>query len=79
MTDSRPTPRLHGMPGLAALAIIALAAASFAGMARAQSAPAAGEAPAHVVGEPAAYGMAVRNAESKLRCTHLREKILAVT
>jgi exodeoxyribonuclease V alpha subunit len=29
-----------------------------------------------VVGEPAAYGMAVRNAESKLRCTHLREKIL---
>ncbi|HQY05977.1 MAG TPA: AAA family ATPase, partial [Lacunisphaera sp.] len=31
-----------------------------------------------IVGEPAAYGMAVRNAESKLRCTHLREKILAV-
>ena len=30
-----------------------------------------------LVGEPAAYGMAVRNAESKLRCTHLREKILA--
>jgi exodeoxyribonuclease V alpha subunit len=30
-----------------------------------------------VVGEPAAYGMAVRNAESKTRCTHLREKILA--
>jgi len=29
-----------------------------------------------VVGEPAAYGMAVRNAESKLRRTHLREKIL---
>jgi exodeoxyribonuclease V alpha subunit len=29
-----------------------------------------------LVGEPAAYGMAVRNAESKLRCTHLREKIL---
>jgi exodeoxyribonuclease V alpha subunit len=29
-----------------------------------------------IVGEPAAYGMAVRNAESKLRCTHLREKIL---
>jgi exodeoxyribonuclease V alpha subunit len=28
-----------------------------------------------IVGEPAAYGMAVRNAESKLRCTHLREKI----
>jgi exodeoxyribonuclease V alpha subunit len=31
------------------------------------------------VGEPAAYGMAVRNAESKLRCTHLREKILSAT
>ncbi|MBI2517063.1 MAG: AAA family ATPase [Opitutae bacterium] len=30
-----------------------------------------------LVGEPAAYSMAVRNAESKLRCTHLREKILA--
>jgi len=30
-----------------------------------------------IVGEPAAYGMAVRNAESKLRCTHLKEKILA--
>lgn len=29
-----------------------------------------------IVGEPAAYGMAVRNAESKQRCTHLREKIL---
>jgi exodeoxyribonuclease V alpha subunit len=29
-----------------------------------------------IVGEPAAYGMAVRNAESKLRCTHLREKIM---
>ncbi|HTL67189.1 MAG TPA: AAA family ATPase [Lacunisphaera sp.] len=29
-----------------------------------------------IVGEPAAYGMAVRNAESKMRCTHLREKIL---
>jgi len=25
---------------------------------------------------PAAYGMAVRNAEAKLRCTHLRGKIL---
>ena len=32
-----------------------------------------------VVGEPAAWGMAVRNAESKTRCTHLREKILAVS
>ncbi len=30
-----------------------------------------------LVGEPAAYAMAVRNAESKTRCTHLREKILA--
>ena len=30
-----------------------------------------------IVGEPAAYGMAVRNAEAKLRCTHLREKILS--
>ena len=29
-----------------------------------------------IVGEPAAYGMAVRNAESKERSTHLREKIL---
>jgi exodeoxyribonuclease V alpha subunit len=29
-----------------------------------------------VVGEPAAYGMAVRNAESKVRCTHLQQKIL---
>ncbi len=32
-----------------------------------------------VVGEPAAYGMAVRNAESKSRCTHLKEKVLAAT
>ncbi len=31
-----------------------------------------------IVGEPAAYGMAVRNAESKTRCTHLREKIAGV-
>ena len=30
-----------------------------------------------VVGEPAAYGMAVRNAESKFRYTHLKEKILS--
>ena len=30
-----------------------------------------------LVGEPAAYAMAVRNSESKLRCTHLREKIAA--
>jgi ATP-dependent exoDNAse (exonuclease V) alpha subunit len=31
-----------------------------------------------LVGEPAAYGMAVRNSESKLRSTHLREKIAAL-
>jgi len=30
-----------------------------------------------LVGEPAAYAMAVRNAESKLRTTHLRERIAA--
>jgi len=30
-----------------------------------------------LVGEPAAFSMAVRNAESKLRCTHLQEKIRA--
>jgi exodeoxyribonuclease V alpha subunit len=29
-----------------------------------------------LVGEPAAYAMAVRNAESKLRITHLREKVI---
>ena len=28
-----------------------------------------------LVGEPAAYGMAVRNSEAKQRVTHLREKI----
>ena len=28
-----------------------------------------------LVGEPAAYAMAVRNSESKLRTTHLREKV----
>ena len=32
-----------------------------------------------IVGEPAAYSMAVRNSESKLRITHLREKISAAT
>ncbi len=32
-----------------------------------------------IVGEPAAYGMAVRNSESKQRITHLREKIAALT
>ncbi|MBL9187579.1 MAG: AAA family ATPase [Opitutaceae bacterium] len=31
-----------------------------------------------LVGDPAAYAMAVRNAESKTRCTHLREKIAAL-
>ena len=30
-----------------------------------------------IVGEPAAYAMAVRNGESKLRMTHLREKLAA--
>lgn len=32
-----------------------------------------------LVGEPAAYAMAVRNSESKQRCTHLREKLMALT
>ena len=31
-----------------------------------------------IVGEPAAYSMAVRNSESKLRSTHLREKIASL-
>ena len=31
-----------------------------------------------LVGEPAAYAMAVRNADSKLRTTHLRERITAL-
>ncbi|HVU35414.1 MAG TPA: ATP-dependent RecD-like DNA helicase [Opitutaceae bacterium] len=30
-----------------------------------------------IVGEPAAYSMAVRNSEAKLRLTHLREKVTA--
>lgn len=30
-----------------------------------------------LVGEPAAYSMAVRNAESKFRHTHLKEKIIS--
>ncbi len=30
-----------------------------------------------LVGEPAAFSMAVRNAEAKQRCTHLREKVVA--
>jgi exodeoxyribonuclease V alpha subunit len=29
-----------------------------------------------IVGEPAAYSMAVRNSEAKLRVTHLKEKLL---
>ncbi|MGC4075172.1 MAG: ATP-dependent RecD-like DNA helicase [Nibricoccus sp.] len=32
-----------------------------------------------LVGEPAAYAMAVRNSESKLRTTHLREKIAGLS
>jgi exodeoxyribonuclease V alpha subunit len=32
-----------------------------------------------LVGEPAAYAMAVRNSESKQRITHLREKLTALT
>jgi exodeoxyribonuclease V alpha subunit len=32
-----------------------------------------------IVGEPAAYAMAVRNGESKLRVTHLREKLAAAS
>jgi exodeoxyribonuclease V alpha subunit len=32
-----------------------------------------------IVGEPAAYAMAVRNSESKHRCTHLQQKIAAST
>jgi exodeoxyribonuclease V alpha subunit len=31
-----------------------------------------------IVGEPAAYAMAVRNSEAKTRQTHLREKIAAL-
>jgi exodeoxyribonuclease V alpha subunit len=31
-----------------------------------------------IVGEPAAFSMAVRNSEAKLRVTHLREKIVSV-
>lgn len=31
-----------------------------------------------LVGEPAAYAIAVRNSESKLRCTHLREKLATI-
>jgi exodeoxyribonuclease V alpha subunit len=34
-----------------------------------------GKKKAFIVGEKAAYAMAVRNAESKQRCTHLREKL----
>jgi exodeoxyribonuclease V alpha subunit len=36
-----------------------------------------GRRKAFIVGEPAAYAMAVRNGESKLRVTHLREKLAA--
>ena len=31
-----------------------------------------------IVGEPAAYAMAVRNSEAKTRITHLREKVAAL-
>jgi exodeoxyribonuclease V alpha subunit len=31
----------------------------------------------YIVGEPAAYAMAVRNSESKQRITHLRQKLAA--
>jgi exodeoxyribonuclease V alpha subunit len=31
-----------------------------------------------IVGDPAAYAMAVRNSESKLRLTHLKQKIAAL-
>ncbi|MDR1011121.1 MAG: AAA family ATPase [Opitutaceae bacterium] len=37
-----------------------------------------GQKKVFIVGEPAAYGMAVRNNESRLRSTHLREKITAL-
>jgi exodeoxyribonuclease V alpha subunit len=32
-----------------------------------------------IVGEPAAYAMAVRNSESKQRITHLQQKLLGGT
>jgi len=32
-----------------------------------------------LVGEPAAYAMAVRNSEAKQRVTHLREKIASAS
>ncbi len=37
-----------------------------------------GKKKVYVVGEPAAYGMAVRNHEAKVRSTHLKQKIGAV-
>ena len=33
----------------------------------------------YLVGDPAAYAMAVRNSEARRRVTHLRQKILACT
>lgn len=36
-----------------------------------------GKKKVYIVGEPAAYGMAVRNNEAKTRVTHLRDKVLA--
>lgn len=36
-----------------------------------------GKKKVYLVGEPAAYGMAVRNHEAKVRSTHLKQKVLA--
>lgn len=36
-----------------------------------------GKKKVYIVGEPAAYGMAVRNHEAKVRSTHLKQKILS--
>ena len=37
-----------------------------------------GKKKVYLVGEPAAYGMAVRNHEAKVRSTHLKQKIAAL-
>lgn len=37
-----------------------------------------GKKKVYLVGEPAAYGMAVRNHEAKVRSTHLKQKVLAL-
>ena len=44
---------------------------------RSRTAVTRGRRKVYIVGEPAAYAMAVRNGESKLRITHLREKLAA--